>query len=454
MKRTSALIFLLFSCISAFAQGASGADARKTLAENLLVGAVSKMETDPAKAAGELAYIDKHFPADDAVKYYLGLLAYSEGDYAGAEENLREAVALDSANLWYKDALAGLYASLGRNYEAADLYIPLVQKHPSSYMNPYILVLVGDRYLSTMRDSLALDSYNKALALSPDYTPAVLGRAEVSRLGGNMPDFFSDIRTFVGDPSMNPYSKCNYISQLINHIDYPFYRTWGAQLDTLVNTCVRVHPADSSSLKLAGAWYYSTDRREQGRVFYDRLLENYPEDLSAHYIRLSILYEEGSMAEVLEECRKIVEIGGERNPQVIPALSTAGDCWHAIGNDRNAMKYYDKVLKMDPENVLTLNNYAYYLSLAGKKLAKAEKMSRITVEKEPDNPSYLDTYGWILHLRGRDAEAKPYFKRAMVYGGKDHLEILEHYAVVLEALGDTETAKYYRTLAANKKAAE
>ena len=94
-----------------------------------------------------------------------------------------------------------------------------------------------------------------------------------------------------------------------------------------------------------------------------------------------------------------------------------------------------------------LNNYAYYLSLEGKNLKKAYKMSKKTVEAEPDNATYLDTFAWILHLMDKDLEAKPFFKHAMLYGGKDSAVILEHYAVVLEALGEADAAQVYRNMA-------
>ena len=448
-KISIAAAAILLMAFPAFAQ--KGSEDGETVVQNVLTGAVSILDTDPARAKAQLEYLDKGFPPDDAVKYYLGLIYYSLNDFKAAEEYLVAATQLDSANLWYKDALAGFYSALGRNNEAADLYIALLDERPSYYANAYTLTLIGDRYLATYRDSLALDSYSKALAINPQYSPALLGRAETNRMAGNIPDFFADAHAFVLDGSMNPYAKCNYISQILNHADYAFYRTWGAQLDTLVNSCVRTHPSDSSALKLAGSWYYSTSRKEKGLEYFERLLEEYPQDLSSHYIRLSLLYDGGNMKQVLEECEKIIELGGEKNPEVIPALTTAGDCWHAIGNDAKAMKYYDKVLRLEPDNANTLNNYAYYLSLSGKKLRKAEKMSRTAVETEPDNPSYLDTYGWILHLLGKDQEAKPYFKRALVYGGKDHLEILEHYSTVLEALGEKELSQYYRSLADNKK---
>ena len=95
---------------------------------------------------------------------------------------------------------------------------------------------------------------------------------------------------------------------------------------------------------------------------------------------------------------------------------------------------------------MTLNNYAYFLSLEKRNLSKAEKMSRKTVEGEPDNVSYLDTYGYILYLLKRPAEAKTWFKRAIIYGGKEDEAVLRHYSMVLEALGEKELALYYKSL--------
>lgn len=416
--------------------------------------AVASLSTEPSKSLSILKYLDEKYPSDDAVKYYLGVIAAASGKYQEAEGYYKQASFLDSTNLWYKDALGGLYAAQGKLQKSADIYLDLFDKNPSRYTNAYTLCLLGDRHLSNYQDSLAIDAYNKALLLSPGYVPALVGRAEAHRFRGNIPAFFADTHSFIKDPFVVATAKCSYLSRFLKQIDYRFYRSWGAQIDTLVNSCVRTHPTDSAALRLAGSWYYSSDRKAEGRKYFDRILWEYPQDLDAHYIRLTLLMDEGDMQQVLNECETIIDLGGEKNPEVLPALSTAGDCYHALGNDRKAMKFYDKVLAIDPRHALTLNNYAYYLSLSGKKLKKAEKMSRLSLEVEPDNPSYLDTYGWILHLLGRDKEAKPYFKRAIVYGGKDHLDILEHYSVVLDALGESDLAKYYQALAEAKKAAQ
>ena len=447
MRKAVLAIVLLAAVLPLRAQ-----TAEEIVTQNILIDAVSKLETAPEDAIRELQYLDRNYPADDAVKYQLGMAYWAAGNTVKAEEYLQAAAALDTANYWYKDALAAVYSAQGRGQESAALYLELLEKHPGRYSSPYTLTVQGDKYLSEYKDTLALESYERALEYDPSYAPAVLGRAEVYRVRGNVPGFLADVHAFTLNPEIQAGPKCAYIQQILRNVNYPFYRSWGAQLDSLVTGCVRTHPADSSAIKLAGSWYWSTDRKDLGRQYFGRLLEAYPQDLDMRYLNLGLLMEDGNLREVVEECDRIVKLGGKKNPEVVPALATAGDCWHAIGNDRKAMRYYDKVLRIDPDNATTLNNYAYYLSLSGRKLKKAEKMSRTSLDLEPDNPSYLDTYGWILHLLGRDQEAKPYFKRAMIYGGKDHLEILEHYAVVLEALGEVELSRYYKSLAENKKA--
>ena len=84
--------------------------------------------------------------------------------------------------------------------------------------------------------------------------------------------------------------------------------------------------------------------------------------------------------------------------------------------ERYAM--YERVLKVDPYNLMVLNNYAYHLATHKGDLKEAERMSAITIQQEPNNPVYLDTYGWILHLQGQDELAKFYLNKAL-WNAKD-----------------------------------
>ena len=420
--------------------------------ETILINAVAKIELgDIAGAQALLKSADRRWPLDDAITYYLGICEMAAGENDDAEKHFRLAEAIDTSNIWYSDMLASFYYGAGRNSEAADIYLKLLEKDPAGYSNAYTLTLLGDRYLSEYKDTLALENYEKALMHSPEYTPAVLGKSEVYRMRGNIPAYFREVILAMSDGTLNPTAKAEYVNQILHRIDGNFYRIWNVQLDSLVSACVHSHPTDSSVLKMAGSWYYGTERKPEGRALFKRLLEAYPDDLGAHYINLSLLFEEGSMKEVVDECNTIIAIGGKDNPRVLQAYSALGDCYHSIGSSQKAFKAYENALRLNPDYLPVLNNYAYYLSLEKKKLKKAAAMSLKTIQKEPDNATYLDTYGWILHLQKKDEQAKPHFKRAMIYGGKESAVILEHYAEVLEALGDKETAKYYRSLAENKK---
>ena len=117
---------------------------------------------------------------------------------------------------------------------------------------------------------------------------------------------------------------------------------------------------------------------------------------------------------------------------------------------KEAYKAYEKALKINPDYIYVLNNYAYYLSMDGKNLKKAYQMSKKTVDAEPDNATYLDTFGWILYLRGDLTEAKSFFKTAILHGGKESAVILDHYAEVLFALKEYDLAFVYWNLAMQK----
>ena len=86
------------------------------------------------------------------------------------------------------------------------------------------------------------------------------------------------------------------------------------------------------------------------------------------------------------------------------------------------------------------NNFAYYLSLRGEKLNKAEELSKLTIEKEPNNSTYLDTYGWILYKKGEYNKAKSYIEAAIRNGAYNNDEVLEHYGDIMNEIGKCDEA--------------
>lgn len=108
-----------------------------------------------------------------------------------------------------------------------------------------------------------------------------------------------------------------------------------------------------------------------------------------------------------------------------------GDILNKKGLEDESFAAYDSCLQWKDDNVAALNNYAYYISLKGKELHKAEQMSFKTIKAEPKNGTYLDTYAWILFMEERYHEAKIYIDQAIA-----NLDSTQNNNTVIEHAGD------------------
>ena len=316
--------------------------------------------------------------------------------------------------------------------------------------------------------------------------PAVLGKSEVYRTRRDYPDFFKTLNVFIQDKASATQAKAQYLNLLLSRSEPSFLQNFRPQIDSLMDNLTVQNPSDSSALVMSGLYYNSTGRLQKAKELLEKNKDLHPESISANATYIQFLaytkdwdgvikasgdalksfpretgfmdlqnaayYSKKDYNGIVDNCRKVLAMFPGDTSKTIPALAALGDMYHELGQKKEAFKAYEQVLKQNPDYIPVLNNYAYYLSLEGKKLKKAYAMSKKTVDKEPDNPTYLDTIGWILHLQGKDQEAKTYFKHAMLYGGKDSATCLDHYATVLETLGEVDLAKVYKAQSQTKEA--
>ena len=426
----------------------------------------------------------KDFPKKNDLYFTLVNLYLKQGQMdkaLGAMDQI-EAVFGKSENV-----TATRYDILLRQNKPAEA-LKVLEDYNKEFSSPYVLTKLGDHSMAEYKDTAALAYYKEALDLQSGYMPALLGESEVYRIRRNFPDFFRTLNLFVDDETTDSQTKTQYLGMLVSRTDPRFVSSVRPQIDSLYDNLVIHHPADSAALTAAGLYWYSTERQGKAKSLLHKNMALHPDNLGATATYAQLLaymkdwdgleavcdsaqvrfpketafldmknvacYNRKDWQGIIGNNMRIIEIAQGDTSITIPALSSIGDMYHELGNEKEAFKVYSKVLKANPEYAPALNNYAYYLALKGSKLKKACAMSRKTVEKEPDNPTYLDTYGWILHLLGRDKEAKAQFKHAMLYGGKESATCLEHYSIVLEALGETDLAKVYKTQAENRKAEE
>ena len=61
---------------------------------------------------------------------------------------------------------------------------------------------------------------------------------------------------------------------------------------------------------------------------------------------------------------------------------------------------FEKILALDPDNDIILNNYSYSLAERGIKLERALSMVQKALKKSPNNANFLDTIGWVYYQMG------------------------------------------------------
>lgn len=107
-------------------------------------------------------------------------------------------------------------------------------------------------------------------------------------------------------------------------------------------------------------------------------------------------------------------------------MSSMGDVYYAKGDRDSAFVYYDKAISIDPDNLLALNNCAYYLAVEGRDLDKAEEMSARTIKERPDDATSLDTYAWVMFRKKNYTEAMAYIDKAIANSEEPSEELYHH----------------------------
>ena len=162
----------------------------------------------------------------------------------------------------------------------------------------------------------------------------------------------------------------------------------------------------------------------------DAAHEYNPEEMVFYYFGGMAHYQKMDEDAALAEFRRgVAQINSKSSADLVSDLyAMMGDILYKKKDQAGAYAAYDSCLQWKDDNIMALNNYAYYMSEGGKDLHKAEAMSYKTIKAEPNNGTYLDTYAWILFMEERYAEAKTYIDQALKNRDStaDNSVVLEH----------------------------
>lgn len=327
-----------------------------------------------------------------------------------------------------------------RQPEAYAIYQAVLKDAPDNAMAQSSMY---DYYNAVGKDSLAKSMMNRLLLgkTTPSDMRMQFLRIAIQnneRQGGDSAQIIKligDVQRIVPGDTVLAQLKVAY---------YSFRKLPTDTIDNALRELLALQPDNAvARLQLIQDRWGSQDWEEISKLSEPGMLYN-PKEMAFYFFTgLSRYYlkDDDSALDALR--RGTAVINDQSNPDIVADFySIMGEIYRSKGMTKEAYAAFDSCLQVKPDNYGTLNNYAYFLSLDGGNLEKAEQMSAKAVAAEPKNSTYLDTYAWVLYKLGRYADAKIYIDQTLKFATDSTTDatLYEHAADIYAQLGDYATA--------------
>lgn len=363
-----------------------------------------------------------------------------KGDAKGAYDTLKALADSHPNDPNFKLMLGNWLMQHKRQQEAYGIYSGVLKSEPDNAMAQSCLY---DYYNGTGQKSLATEMMNRLLfgRETPQETRVQFLRNAIQQNEKDGGDSTAVVELFRKLLAVVP--RDTTVAQL-KAAYYSLKKFPKDSIDNALTQLIRLQPdnAEARAQLIQDKWS-SQDWKEIAALSEPGMLYN-PDFLPFYFFTgLSRYYLKDDKG-ALDALRKGTEfINDQSNTAIVSEIySIMGEIYSANGMKKEAYAAYDSCLQYDPNNLGTLNNYAYFLSVDGIDLEKAEKMSAKVIAAEPKNATYLDTYAWILYKLGRNAEAKVYIDQTLKFASDSTRSntLYEHAADIYAALGNYEAA--------------
>lgn len=423
------------------------------------------------EAISTLEDITKLQPKRTDILAQLFELYKSEGRTKDAIRTLDRIQTLQGNNTRIAGLKHALYLDLGDTIQAFEQLKGLCREFPYDATN---YILLGDQYLTIAAQDSALAAYDKAERIDPKNTMLKTSRLQYPLLIGDTIHFREMRDSIVLDEQSELSLRINALGSLareafqdstqVAHTEEVFrkllspekppipflqlYLTYKAVVDKadnedlipIMERILHVDPSHQETLQSVLQYYVSKNDIKRIESLCQSALIYHPSELLFHYfLSVSLAQQNRNQEAVTALTTAIRQTDEESRPEMVGNIyALLGDIQYEIGHEKAAFEAYDSCLTYTPDNIMCLNNYAYFLSLKGENLNKAEKMSYRTIKVEPDNKTYLDTYAWILFMQEDYTTARIYIEHVIDSTKEDSTLLADDAtsSVVLEHAGD------------------
>lgn len=401
----------------------------------------------------------------EVTEYYSELV----GIYVNANEINK---AIEIANLLEKRQGINEYCSMLKyniyksqnQHEKAIKEIEILSKEYPS--NVAYLSILAQYYLNNEKEEKALNLMKKVEEIDSNNVENIVALMEIYYKKGDMPSAEIYIDKLCRTTKMGFEEKNQIILGLYKakvDEDIETLRNYIKHLETMLN----MYPEEGGLWQFLSIGYMRTFRMDEAYQACKKAVEYGVRDMDLYkryiitqqfragdeeriktcddaiklYPRECIFYiVKGYSLVNLKEYEKAIETlekglkYAKQQSDYIDIYSNLAEAYYRIENKDRAFEYFEKALEKDTNNLMVLNNYAYYLCLENIELDKAEKMSKQTYDAQSYNITFADTYAWILFAKKDYQNAKMILDN-FVSGKETWSEtVKDHYQKILEAL--------------------
>ena len=337
------------------------------------------------------------------------------------------------------------------------------------------LGILAELYTTTGEKEKALRVYTKIFEIEPENGGAQLSIAEFYRLSDDPVNQFVYLEKAMANNYLEIDRKIVVIIDLLTQEE--LYRKYKTEIFMLIKVLEDEYPGDYRVLTVKADYLTKAEKYAEAIDIYNTILKEHKgnyyiweqsivienilgnsqavydkcNEALSYFSDRAVLYllmgnaatQLGKNHESIKILEKGIEYARENIPLTVQFYSFMAEAWRNEKKYDRSDEYFEKAIEIEPENLMILNNYSYYLSLRGVKLKEAERMSYKTIVMEPENYTYLDTYGWIIFKSGKYEKAKEIIESAMKNGGDKDPDILEHYGDILNSIGMKKEARIY-----------
>jgi tetratricopeptide (TPR) repeat protein len=356
-----------------------------------------------------------------------------------------------------------VYKRQGNNKKVISELEKLIKQNPE---NVRYYGMLAQTYAEIGKEKEALKTYEKIKEINPDNPYINISLLEFYEKNGDKEKAFNELLGAIRNKNLDITTKANtydYWMQKYNQ---------SKQINEQVKQCgeafIETHPDNKLGYLILGSYYMVKENAARSKDLYQKALAIDSTDFRSwqnliisesrldeneavrdhaiaalkYYPMQPVFYWYAGVANAVlknnDDAIAYLEKGRRYTSEKLQMANFdafLGDIYHQQGEETKAFDAYDRTLRNDPDNVLVLNNFAYYLAVKSQDLDKALEMSTKAITMEPDNPTYLDTHAWVLYKKGAYQEAEKYMKKALKLLKEPDATYQEHYDAILKKLG-------------------